>query len=120
MMLRRAAASGALIAVGFLMAGCPTVRFGREPATARLVTDLVPHVSKKADVLRVLGRPRGGGAVQLHATEPRHETWFYERIEARLSGEATIKFLLVYFDDDVFAGYFWFSSLAGAPSLLQR
>jgi len=119
-MFRKAALLSLVLIFALAGAGCPTVRYGRVPPTARLEADLTPRVSTKADVLRVLGPPRGYGRAQLRAAGTPRDTWFYEAIVAPPSGDVRIKFLLVYFDGEVFDGYFWFSSLKDAPPILQR
>ena len=103
-----------------LLAGC-TIKYGRAPATDRLENELKPRVSNKADVLRVLGAPRGYGQARIGSLPADRVIWFYEVTEAGIiSGDIRFKFFLVYFDGDKLDGHLWFSSLGWAPSKIQR
>ncbi|MCG7853481.1 MAG: hypothetical protein MIO92_13260 [Methanosarcinaceae archaeon] len=106
-----------VVCLTLLFAGCTTIKIGSVPDTMAL-TQLSQNVSTKADVLRVLGPPRGYGMVRLfneseparlfNESEPR-VLWFYEYLEADVQN-AHMKMLLVIFDGEKFSGHFWFSS----------
>ena len=89
------------VAVCLFLAGCMTVKFGRPPATERIEKELKPRVSTKADVLRVLGAPRGYGQALITSVGHKRTIWFYELTEAKIwSSEVRFKLLLVFFDGD--------------------
>ena len=110
-----------VVCLTLLFAGCTTIKIGSLPDTMAL-TQLSQNVSTKADVLRVLGPPRGYGMVRLfneseparlfNESEPR-VLWFYEYMEIEAYEQnAHLKMLLVIFDGEKFSGHFWFSSFA--------
>ena len=92
-----------------LLTGCMTVKFGSMPDTKALSTQLTQHVSSKADVLRVLGSPRGYGRVRLPTMPNPYVTWFYEFVETG-GVNVDLKMLLVFFDGETYRGHLWFSS----------
>lgn len=92
-----------------LFTGCMTVKFGNMPDTKALSTQLTQHVSNKADVLRVLGSPRGYGMVSLPMMPHPYVTWFYEFTESD-GIRVDLKMLLVFFDGEKYSGHLWFSS----------
>ena len=106
-----------VVCLTLLFAGCTTIKIGSVPDTMAL-TQLSQNVSTKADVLRVLGPPRGYGMVRLFneseparlfkESEPR-VLWFYEYLESH-GQNIHLKMLLVIFDGEKFSGHFWFSS----------
>ena len=97
-----------VVCLTLLFAGCTTIKIGSVPDTMAL-TQLSQNVSTKADVLSVLGPPRGYGMVRLfNESEPR-VLWFYEYLEAH-GQNIHLKMLLVIFDGEKFSGHFWFSS----------
>ena len=102
--------------LGFL-GGCATsLRYGSPPRVDRLGA-LKPGDSTTADVLLMLGEPRGRGATQFSPGLPPGRIWFYEYQEG--DGKTfRLKILLVFFDrdKDLYAGHLWFS----AASLLNR
>ena len=98
------------IATLTLFAGCMKIKFGSMPDTAALQSQLTQHVSNKADVLEVLGAPRGYGMVNLSEAPNPHVVWFYEYMESD-GKDADLKMLLVYFDGEKYSGHFWFSSV---------
>lgn len=87
--------------------GCATMRYGSVMTMDRL-DSLKPKVSDRADVLLVLGEPRGRGAMQYASDIPPRTIWFYEYVEADAKSVST-KILLVFFDRDVYDGYLWFA-----------
>jgi len=98
-----------LVLVGFSPA-CMTMHYGRMPQTRPLVEDLTPRVSTKADVLRVLGSPRGYGMARLAEVSGPRTIWYYESTDASLA-EIKLAMLLVFFDGELFDGYMWFTAL---------
>jgi hypothetical protein len=103
-----------IVAVVALLTAACAIEVGKGPALTqldRLEADLTGGVSKKSDVLFLLGEPDGtGGALFPTATAP-NDVWYYEASAVSLSNvNQTI--LLIYFEDDVFAGYQWFSNAA--------
>jgi len=99
-----------IIALLTLFAGCMTpVRYGSMPDTMALQTQITQHVSNKAEVLRVLGPPRGYGMVHLHMMPNPHAIWFYEFMESD-GNNIDLKMLLVFFDGEKYSGHLWFSS----------
>ena len=105
-MLKRSLTIFALLT---LFAGCMKVKFGSMPNTMALQTQLTQHVSNKADVLRVLGPPRGYGMMRLPAMPNPNVLWFYEFTESD-GNNVDLKILLVFFDGEKYNGHFWFSS----------
>jgi hypothetical protein len=99
-----------IIAVLTLVVGCMQVKYGRMPDTAALQSQLTQHVSSKADVLKVLGPPRGYGMANLSMMPNPHATWFYEYLESD-GKNVDFKMLLVFFDGETYSGHFWFSSV---------
>ena len=94
--------------VPFLVGCAPTLRYGAPPKINQLGT-LKPCISSKSDVLAALGEPRGHGAARLSAVAAPREIWFYEYSESHGS-RMDLKFLLVFFDKDLYDGHLWFSS----------
>ena len=107
----RARVLGATIALALaaLLGGCVTMPFG-SPARPGRLERLKPGVSTPADVLLLLGEPRGDGAVRWTPSQAPQTVWYYEYVVVsidRIDNQA----LLVFFDHDRYAGYMWFSSL---------
>ena len=106
-----------LIVVGLLLAimttGC-TKAVGKGPGLDqldRLDAELSQGISKKSDVLLLLGEPDGSGSALFPTAAAPNDIWYYETAVASLSNlDQTI--LLIYFQDDIFAGYQWFSNAA--------
>ena len=92
-----------------LFAGCMTVKYGSMPNTMALQTQLTQHVSNKADVLRILGPPRGYGMARLPSLPNPNVLWFYEFIESD-GNNVDLKMLLVFFEGEKYSGHLWFSS----------
>ena len=124
-------------ALFLLLLGC-TFHYGSPPRTDRLDA-LKLGVSSKAEVMSVLGAPRGNGMLRHSANplqyvqrftedpgrpiglavpvdfDPTQRTmWFYEYQEGTTS-RMDLKYLLVFFLGDVYDGHLWFS----ARSVLQ-
>ena len=106
---------------GILLGGC-AVQTGKSQAfenTGRLETDLRRGISTKADVLSILGEPDGSGEFGgFHAVRgPEHamkgpaDVWYYEDSRATRAAGMTenIRVLLVFFVDELFDGFYWFT-----------
>jgi len=98
---------GFVVALG--VAGC-TVKYGSPPAVDRL-DRLVVGVSSQADVAQLLGAPHGHGMGRLSIDAEPRETWSYDYMEGDLS-HMQVKYLILFFRQDLFDGYLWFSSAA--------
>lgn len=100
-----------VLAVALSIAAC-TIETGKGPALNqldRLDTDLTRGVSRKSDVLFLLGEPVGSGSALFPTARTDHDIWYYD-MQTQSFTSVEQKILLVYFDDDVFAGYLWFSN----------
>lgn len=94
----------------FTAFGC-SVKFGRMPPTDKLESSLKPMVDSKSEVLKVLGAPRGYGMLRMsNLPNSPHSIWFYEYVTAK-GEKITLKMLLVFFDQEKYVGYLWFSSI---------
>ena len=92
----------------FLVGCAPTLKYGSPPKVNQLGM-LKPCMSNKSNVLAALGEPRGHGAARLSSVAAPREIWFYEYSESHGS-RMDLKFLLVFFDKDLYDGHLWFSS----------
>ncbi len=114
---RRARPLAAALAclLSLLAAGCVWT-VGERPVTAALETRLRPGESTPAEVIAALGKPSGEGGVMLPVLDQRaRESWTYYFEKGHVEGsdvDTRRTFLFVYFDDGVYDGYLWFSSLA--------
>ena len=99
--------------IGLMSAGCAqqTVKTQALTKLDRLETDLKRGVSKKPDVLFLLGEPDGSGGALFPTASSSHEVWYYEATRVSLKGLSQ-KILLIYFNGDLFDGYQWFSNTA--------
>lgn len=97
------------ILVAGAAAGCVRMQ-GRMPDTTALdAGKLVAGVSTKADVLETLGAPTGYGMTRVdYLPEPR-VIWSYEAVGVGV-GKVRTMMLLVFFKEDRYDGYMWFSS----------
>jgi hypothetical protein len=77
----------------------------------RLETDLTRGVSKKSDVLFLLGEPDGSGGALFPTASNSNDVWYYEATKASLSN-LDQRVLLIYFEEERFAGYQWFTNKA--------
>ena len=94
----------------FITAGC-SMEFGRMPPTDKIESSLRPMVDSKSEVLKVLGSPRGYGMIRMsNLPNNPHSIWFYEYGKGDINGKITMKMLLVFFDQEKYVGYLWFSS----------
>ncbi len=98
-----------IIAMVILFTGCLKMKYGSMPDTNAIQTHLTLYASTKADVLRVLGPPRGYGMTRLPAMPSPNVIWFYEYLESD-GRVADLKMLLVYFEGEMYSGHLWFSS----------
>lgn len=94
---------------------------GAFPKVGDIETQLKRGVSTKSDVQRVLGIPNGSGGALLPGFGDRSEQfdtyqiWYYEDIESTdITSEENVmkiemrqQILAVFFEGDVFNGYFW-------------
>jgi hypothetical protein len=98
-----------LISMLVLFAGCvPSLKFGSPPRVNRLAS-LQRGVSTSNDVLLSLGTPRGSGNAHFNPTLDPRKIWFYEYVESD-GKNVQLKFLLVFFEKDLYDGYLWFIS----------
>ena len=105
------AATFALLAFVGLLTGCTTTRrYGSPPRTDRLEV-LRPAVSSPADVRLALGEPRGHGMARLAPDFTPRPIWSYEYTETE-GKRIGLKILLVFFEEDRYDGYLWFSAAA--------
>ena len=114
---------GLICLLSLLSASCSSTNYyaGTRPVTAALETTLRPGKSTPAEVIAALGKPNGRrGAIMLPILDKQaRETWtyYFEKgyVKATDSGALDMDswrtFLFVYFDDGVYDGYLWFSSL---------
>lgn len=101
------------LAVVFLLltASCVgRIRIGSRPYTDHLERSLRLGESTRADALAVLGLPYGKGRVMFPIDTKPRTIWSYYYEEGDLKDARRI-FLFVYFDEDRYDGYMWFSSL---------
>ena len=100
------------ILISIALSGCSiNVRAGRRPDVQLLEKNLRLRESTSADVLAALGEPFGKGKAMLpvlHSTPKVLWSYYYE--EASMKDARRI-FLFVFFDQDRYDGYMWFSSL---------
>lgn len=101
-----------VILFSIAMSACSIdVRMGRRPDVQVLEKNLRLRESTSVDVLAALGEPFGKGKAMLpvfHSTPKIMWTYYY--------GEASLKdargmYIFVFFDQDRYDGYWWFSSL---------
>lgn len=113
--------SGRLFRIGLLSLGillsvlveaCVFVepRIGNRPNTDLLETSLRMGESKQADVLAALGQPSGEGNLMLPIDSKPRTIWSYY-YQDHQGGHLRRIFLFVFFNQDRYDGYMWFSSL---------
>jgi len=118
-MKRRACLAGCLIVSLSLLACGTAIRFGRPPDLTPLESRLEPGHSTREDVRNALGEPRGRGRVFFPVDPEPRDVWYYYYEEATLK-EAQRTFLYVFFTDDRYGGYMWFSSLPGTGAQMMH
>jgi hypothetical protein len=91
-----------------------------------LESDLKRGTSKKMDVRRALGTPKGSGQAIFPVVHLQREVWYYEDIEFNMNEAKSddkgvlhvpvrFQMLQVYFDGDVFDGYMWVANTQAPP-----
>ncbi len=111
-MIRHGAKVGWALVIFPLVAfvsGCVTIPFGSPPSHTRL-GQLTQGQSTPADVLLLLGEPRGDGAARWTPSLAPQKVWYYEYVVLS-SGRIDNKALLVFFDQDRYVGYLWFATM---------
>lgn len=114
----------ALLAAG--SASCSTAyttRPGRFDPT--VVTKLHRDASTAKDVRQLLGTPSGQAAVRLPGQTLPSNSWFYEKVDIEIPAEAAPStsfvfrqtVLFVFFKNDRYDGYWWFSN---APEIVVK
>ena len=101
---------------------CVSIKYGRMPDTEKLTSALSQNISTKADVLKILGQPRGYGKLHMSSIPEPLVIWFYEYIEASgfTSTEVNMKMLMVFFNKELYAGHMWFSSFEKLEKLKKK
>ena len=108
-------ALGALLAVS-LAGGCVTAKIliGRQLDTDLVERRLTIGQSTTADVLALLGEPRGKGRAYLPIDNGPRTLWAYVysegNIESNQFKDLRRTELWIYFEGDRYDGYLWFSS----------
>jgi len=111
---RRARAKFLAMLLGAMfLPGCAvhTVKSQAFSKLDQLETELKRGVSTKADVITLLGEPDGSGGAQFPTASYENDVWYYEASRASLSNMDQ-NILLVYFREEVFDGFMWFSNNA--------
>jgi len=92
--------------------GCGDVRYyvSRPFELDAIESRLRMKESTREDVLAVLGPPEGKGREMLPISPAPRTMWSYYYEEGTLK-DARRTFLFLYFNGDVYDGYFWVSSL---------
>ncbi len=114
-------AAGLACLLSLLAAGCSRYTVGTLPVTEALETTLRLGESTSTEVIAALGKPSGQGGVMLPVLDKRaRNSWtYYFEIGHVTAGAVDMGhiFLFVYFVDDVYDGYLWFSSLPSPDSI---
>ena len=84
------------------------MKYGSPPKIDNLPV-LKTGISGKADVMKALGEPRGYGAARFPTAPTVRDIWFYEMSEL-VGSRVNLKILLVFFEQERYDGYLWFSS----------
>jgi len=93
------------------------IRSGSRPNLPAIEQRLRVGRSTTDDVLAVLGPPRGKGLAMLPIDPKQRITWSYIYLESSIQtagetrGDMRSLILFVFFDQDRYAGYMWFSSV---------
>jgi hypothetical protein len=98
-----------LMACCLALAGGCSVKYGQRPRVEALQSQLRSGVSKKADVLKALGEPRGYGMLRMPRDPHARTLWLYEFMEySAIFGKNAASMLIVFFEADVYVGHLWF------------
>jgi hypothetical protein len=102
-----------VVVVLIFTSGCMNMKFKAGKQIDPGVIDKTFHLkeSTTTDVLNVLGEPFGKGKAMLpvaHETSRTMWTYFYEQGDMK---DSRGMYLFVFFDQDRYDGYMWFSSL---------
>jgi len=94
------------------VSGCMNIqaRVGRRPDTTVLDRTLRIGESTNSDVMATLGEPYGKGKEMFPIEDKPRLMWTYYYEEGDMNDDRRI-FLFVFFDQDRYDGYMWFSSL---------
>ncbi len=100
----------------FAAGGCSIqVRMGQAPKIEPLENTLRVGESTSADVILALGQPFGKGRVMFPIDPGPRTMWTYYYAEGDMN-DARGLYLFVFFDQDKYDGYMWFSSLKSQTS----
>ena len=94
-----------------LAAGCaapPPMTIGYR-APLQNLDRLISEKSSVVDVREALGEPRGHGSARFSRDQPLRKVWFYEFLQIK-GDQASVNILLVFFREDRYDGYLWFSA----------
>jgi len=111
--ISRLTGTGSMVFILIFTTGCldMQMRIGRQPNPELLENPLRPGQSTRAEVIRVLGPPDGKGQEMLPIEAEPRTLWSYYYEQGTLKDSRRI-FLFVFFDQDLYDGYMWFSSLS--------
>jgi len=105
-----------LLVVTSALVGCITIEQGDRPKFSQL-EKLILRQSGEPDVVSALGEPSGKGFSRFPDDPVHRRVWSYEYIKTAIP-DVNTRILLVFFRDDRYDGYMWFSSNAlikGSP-----
>ena len=119
---RRMGTAWMFVALLVIATACSGVSYqlGRKVTDLDVLEEaLTLRQSTPEDVRAVLGEPTGDGAVMMPMMDSKPRTvltYYYNEgrfaaTEGTVSGDARLMLLLIYFDNDRYDGYMWFSSL---------
>jgi len=77
----------------------------------QIESKLTRGVSTKADVLKVTGKRNGFGTLLMPGSPIIREVWYYEDVKV-YSNNMDQKILLIYFKNNIYDGYIWFTNKA--------
>lgn len=102
-----------IVVIGFLVlaTGCaspPPMTVGYRVPLQNL-DRLISEESSADDVREALGEPRGHGGARFSRDQPLRKVWFYEFLQIK-GDQASVNILLVFFREDRYDGYLWFSA----------
>jgi hypothetical protein len=103
------------------LAGCANVklRAGAKPNLAALENSMTQGTSTEHDVSKALGTPTGKGREMLPFMDSPRDTWTFYYEEGDLKDDRRL-FLFVFFKDQHYDGYMWFSSLPEFKPMLKN